>query len=57
VAYSAHRYPVAVDAGVDLIIHLPGYSFAVDADGRAEAGASPAEYEISDRVARRAGRR
>ena len=54
---TAADFAIAVDGGVDLIAHLPGYSAGIDRDGRARAGATTEQYEITDEVARRAGAR
>ncbi len=54
---TAADFGIAVDGGVDLIAHLPGYSAGMDGGGRALAGASMTRYEIPDEVARKAGAR
>ncbi|MEW5917383.1 MAG: amidohydrolase family protein [Gemmatimonadota bacterium] len=46
---TAKDFEVAVDAGVDLFAHVPGYGMALDAD--------PARFAISDATARKAGSR
>lgn len=48
---------IAIDAGVDMLAHLPGYALGTDGEGRATLDASPAAFEIPDDVAKRAGQR
>lgn len=54
---TAADFERAIDGGVDLIAHLPGYVMGTDAEGQARLDASPSTFEIPDAVALRAGRR
>ncbi|MBC7897822.1 MAG: hypothetical protein H7066_20550 [Cytophagaceae bacterium] len=54
---TAADFAIAVDAGVDIMAHLPGYGFGNDPDGRARLGGSTAAFEIPETVARKAGQR
>jgi hypothetical protein len=52
---TAADFKVAVDAGVDVMAHVPGYAMGTDSQGRATAAVSAAPFEVTDDVARAAG--
>jgi imidazolonepropionase-like amidohydrolase len=54
---TAADFKVAVEAGVDMMAHAPGYAMGVNARGQATVGGSAARFEIGEDIARVAGAR
>lgn len=54
---TAGDFAVAVDGGVDILAHLPGYSWGVDGDGGLHPDQPQDPYVISDTLAARAAAR